>query len=607
MAHWRYLVLAMFLLAPALLPGSQKKAFILDELIPLALGHNPLLAAQRQEIQARKSALQASRVLLNQEFEYQRGRAEAWDKTEKRTTEEISLSQNFENPFKRHSRIQWYEKDWEAAQFELQVLSLDTIFSLKSLFYRILLLRTKQDLAQKNLESISRIHELIQKRVDLGEVKPLEAIKLYVEKLKAQNELSKVRTELLLEREKLNMLLGHTLPEDFSILGTLDYAPLDQEEGALIQKALAHHPKMKEMEARLLQARHRISFVRWQRLPDFTLTGFTEKELDGRNTGVGITLDIPLWNFRSREIHEAESLYEKQAEELRALRMALSTEIKARLNQVKLSEQTLAIFHEGLLKQAEESRKVAEMSYAQGEISLEEIEHRLEKYPGMTLNMTQPIAHNLDELITGVKAQLAVKIYGENFDILKQKALQVKDLLAQIRGASDVQVEQFTGQNHIQIVLQREKIARYGINISHIQETIEAAIGGIILGQIYEEQKRFDIFLRFQPEARKDIEQIRNLLIPIPGGGQVPLSQFASIQEAVGPRMISRENNKRFITIQCNIRGRDIGGFVAEAQKEIRANVPFPPEYMIKWGGQFELQQRANRRFAVIMPLTLAL
>jgi cobalt-zinc-cadmium resistance protein CzcA len=238
---------------------------------------------------------------------------------------------------------------------------------------------------------------------------------------------------------------------------------------------------------------------------------------------------------------------------------------------------------------------------------IQEIEHRLEKFPGLNLNMTQPIAHNLDELITGVKAQLAIKIYGEDFEILKEKSVEIKDLIATIRGAADVQVEQFTGQNHLQIVLQRDKIARHGVNISDIQETIETAVGGMVLGQIYEEQKRFDIFLRFEPRFREDIEQIGNLLIPLPAGGQVPLEQLAFIEEVVGPRVINRESNKRFIIIQCNIRGRDIGRFVDEAQENIERNVELPPEYMIKWGGQFELQQRANQRFAIIIPITLAL
>jgi cobalt-zinc-cadmium resistance protein CzcA len=238
---------------------------------------------------------------------------------------------------------------------------------------------------------------------------------------------------------------------------------------------------------------------------------------------------------------------------------------------------------------------------------LEEIEHRLEKFPGVTLNMTQPIAHNLDEMVTGVKAQLALKVFGHDFDILLEISQQVKDILGEIRGAANVQVEQFTGQNHIQILIDRNMIARYGVNISDIQETIEAAFGGITLGQVYEEQKKFDIFLRFEEKFRKDIPQLENLLIRLPGGGRIPLAQLASIEEIIGPRVVSREGNKRFITVMCNIRGRDIGRFVAEAKKEISKRISLPAEYFLRWGGQFELQKRANQRLAIITPITLAL
>jgi len=238
---------------------------------------------------------------------------------------------------------------------------------------------------------------------------------------------------------------------------------------------------------------------------------------------------------------------------------------------------------------------------------IQEIEHSLEEFPGVNISVTQPIAHNLDELLTGVKAQLALKIYGEDFDVLKDRAIQIKDVLGTVKGAADVQVEQFSGQNHIQIILQRDRIARYGMDIQDIQDTIEISLGGIILGQIYEEQKRFDIFLRFHEEFRGDVESIENLLIPLPEGGQIPLAQIASVQEVVGLRVISREGNKRFITIQCNIRGRDIGSFVDEAQRRVQEKVQLPSEYVLKWGGQFELQQQANKRMALIMPVTLLL
>jgi cobalt-zinc-cadmium resistance protein CzcA len=238
---------------------------------------------------------------------------------------------------------------------------------------------------------------------------------------------------------------------------------------------------------------------------------------------------------------------------------------------------------------------------------LEEIEHELEHFPGVNLNITQPIAHNLDELVTGVKAQLAIKVYGRDFDILKEKSIEIKDAILKIKGAANVQVEQFTGQNHIQVVLSREQISRYGINISDIQDTIKAAVGGITVGQVFEGQRRFDIFLRFGSEFRKDIEEIENLMIRLPEGGQIPLKLLASVEEAVGPRVINREHNKRFITVQCNIRGRDIGRFVSEAKREIENTVNLPPEYSVQWGGQFELHQQANKRLTIITPITLAL
>ncbi|MFC1500667.1 efflux RND transporter permease subunit [Candidatus Zixiibacteriota bacterium] len=238
---------------------------------------------------------------------------------------------------------------------------------------------------------------------------------------------------------------------------------------------------------------------------------------------------------------------------------------------------------------------------------VEEIEHRLEVLPGLSLSMTQPIAHNLDELITGSKTQLALKLYGEDFDLLGSTAEEIEHALLEIEGADNVQVEQFSGQNHIQIVIDRETTARYGLNISDVQETIEAAIGGVTIGKVYEEQRRFDIFLQFQPEYRNDTEQIGNLLISLPGGGRVPLGMLARIEEVEGARLISREQNKRFVTIQCNVRGRDIGSFVADARREIEADVDIPPEYILTWGGQFELQQRANRTLALIAPFILAL
>ncbi len=236
---------------------------------------------------------------------------------------------------------------------------------------------------------------------------------------------------------------------------------------------------------------------------------------------------------------------------------------------------------------------------------IEAMDHKLDKFPGILLNFTQPIAHNLDELISGVKAQIAIKIYGEDYSILQEKSIQIKNVISTLKGAADVQVEQFTGQNQLQIILNRDSIARYGVPIADIQETIEAALGGITLGKIYEGNRSYDIFLRFEQQFRRYVPEIENLLIPLPSGGAIPLNLLAEIKEVTGPRHINRENNNRYVTTQCNIRGRDIGSFVNEAQKKIEGNVKLPPGYRISWGGQFELQQQANRRLILIIPVTL--
>ncbi len=362
-------LLLLFLL-PSEARSQEKKKFDLNEIIGFSLQNSPFLRAKQKEIQAREASYEASKRLVNPEFEYQRGRAKSWDQTDERTTEGISLSQYVENPFKRHYRVKVSENDWRASTFSYDTLTLKVIFEVKKLYYEILLLQAKQKLASQNLDSIQKIHRLIEKRARLGEIKELEAIKLYVESLRAQNELNRIRTELTLAQENLNQYLGKVLPSDFELLGELSYTRSDIDGESLLQKALLNHPQVKEKEARLEQAKNNESYIRWQRLPDFRLTGFSNKELDGRNTGIGITLDIPLWNFKSREIREAENLSLMEEEELRALHMEMSIQIKSSINQLRLSEQNLQIFHQGLLQQAEQSLKISEVSYTQGEISL---------------------------------------------------------------------------------------------------------------------------------------------------------------------------------------------------------------------------------------------
>jgi cobalt-zinc-cadmium resistance protein CzcA len=237
----------------------------------------------------------------------------------------------------------------------------------------------------------------------------------------------------------------------------------------------------------------------------------------------------------------------------------------------------------------------------------EKIREEVEGMPGVLTNFTQPIRMTVDELLEGVRAELAVKLFGDDLSQLKNKAEEISALLKGINGAADIQVDQVSGKPQLKITINRHAIARYGLNLSDVQQVIRTAIGGETAGQIFEGIRRFDIFVRFAPEFRSDKSAISNLLITSPNGLQVPLSQIATIEEIEGPRQITRERNQRFITIQCNVIGRDIGSFVEESQAAIEKNVDLPVGYYTVWGGQFRLQQEANKRFAIVIPITLLL
>jgi cobalt-zinc-cadmium efflux system outer membrane protein len=346
------------------------QVYSLQELIDIGLENSPLIAAEIQEVNAKHAAYKAAKRLTNPELSFVWGKAESYDESQQRNTSEFVISQPLENPFKRHYRIQVFERDWEASAHLLEFAKLDLKYAIKSHYFQILLQKKKMELAKNNADSIAEIHRLILKRAQLGEVKELEAIKLQVESLRAQNALNKIWTDLQLAKESLNKFLGNTLPLDYKIQGSLEYSPVDADEQVLLAEILPLHPLIKEKEKRSEQAQENIRFVKWKLLPDFKLVGFSKKELDGRNKGLGISMDIPLWNWRTKEIDEAESLLLKQNEELRTLKMELTTEAKTRINQLRLSARTIKLFTTGLLKQAELSLKIAEVSYTHGEISL---------------------------------------------------------------------------------------------------------------------------------------------------------------------------------------------------------------------------------------------
>ena len=235
------------------------------------------------------------------------------------------------------------------------------------------------------------------------------------------------------------------------------------------------------------------------------------------------------------------------------------------------------------------------------------IRDELGEIPGVATNFTQPIEMTVDELLEGIRAELAIKLFGEDIEVLKQEAEKIAEVIGEIRGAADVQVDQITGTPQLLINVDRHAIARYGVNVEDVQKTIQAAVGGATAGQLFEGIRRYDILVRYHEEHRSTPEQIGEILVQTPAGAWVPLRQLVTMREVVGPRQITREDNQRFITIQCNVVDRDIGSFVGEAQKAIDNQMDLPPGYLVTWGGQFRLQQEANKRFAVVIPVTLLL
>ncbi len=231
----------------------------------------------------------------------------------------------------------------------------------------------------------------------------------------------------------------------------------------------------------------------------------------------------------------------------------------------------------------------------------------LKSVHGVGLGFTQPIEMRFNELIAGTRSDLAVKIFGEDLSVLRQYAEQVATVLQSIPGASDVKAEQVSGVPRIRIIVDREQIARYGINADDVLIYVQMARAGQYVGTIFEGERRFDLVVRLTDESTASPEAIRNLLVPTPHGELVPLSRIAQVVVDEGPAQISRENTKRRIVVETNIRGRDLGGFLTEAQQSIHDRVVLPPGYYLEWGGQFEHLEAASRRLALIVPVTLLL
>lgn len=238
---------------------------------------------------------------------------------------------------------------------------------------------------------------------------------------------------------------------------------------------------------------------------------------------------------------------------------------------------------------------------------VEEMQQKLDVFPGLQFNFSQVIQDNVEEAISGVKGEIAVKIFGEDLKILQEKADQVTHILRSIRGATDVAAEQQSGLAQAVIDIDRAAIARYGVSVDHVEELIGIAIGGKAATKFLEGERRFDVVVRMKEEARDSLGALDDLTVTTPQGGRVPLAELATIKVDQGASRISREDNMRRIAIKCNLIDRDQGSFVAEAQEKVAREVRLPPGYRLMWSGQFENQQRAMKRLYVIVPISLVL
>ncbi|EGK70518.1 Cation efflux system protein czcA [Methyloversatilis universalis FAM5] len=236
----------------------------------------------------------------------------------------------------------------------------------------------------------------------------------------------------------------------------------------------------------------------------------------------------------------------------------------------------------------------------------EQIREKLKALPGVNIIMAQPISDRVDEMVTGVRADVAVKIFGDDLDLLKAKADEIARVARAVPGASEIKIERVTGQQYLTVEIDRPTIARYGLNVGDVNDLIEAAIGGRQVTDVFEGERRFAAVVRLPERFRDNIEAIRNMLVPTPDGAGIPLSSLATIDVRDGPAQISRETGKRRIVIGINVANRDLGGFVAELQQKVKAQVQLPEAYYFEWGGQFQNMERALGHLSIIVPITIA-
>ena len=253
-------------------------------------------------------------------------------------------------------------------------------------------------------------------------------------------------------------------------------------------------------------------------------------------------------------------------------------------------------------------RPVAEWTTASNRLDLQYLmQEKLEEHPGLLFSFSQPIATRVDELLSGVKAQLAIKLFGPQLDVLTSKGREIESLTRSLAGASNVAMEQISGEAQLVIRPNRDALSRYGIAVSQVMALVSDQIGGAVAGQVINGNERYDIVVRLAESFRNGTKAIRDLPLRAPNGAIVPLGDVADVVIEQGPPQIRRDDVQRRVVIQANVQGRDMGGFVAELRQKIDSQIKLPAGYSIVYGGQFENQQRAQARLMIVVPLSLGL
>jgi cobalt-zinc-cadmium resistance protein CzcA len=235
------------------------------------------------------------------------------------------------------------------------------------------------------------------------------------------------------------------------------------------------------------------------------------------------------------------------------------------------------------------------------------MDRELEKIPGVIWGFSQPIEDNMEEAVSGVKGELATKVYGDDLKVLEAKADQIVTVLRGVKGIEDLGVLQVLGQPNLNITVDRQQAARYQVNVADVQDAVQTAVGGNALTQVLQGEARYDLVLRYLPQYRDTRQAIENIRLLSPSGERVSLAQLCKIEERDGASEIYREGNQRFIAIKYSVRGRDLGGAVEEAIQKVNAQVQMPRGYHIDWEGEYESEKRAGKRLFVIVPLTILL